>query len=135
RRPRRRGPRAWSRALAAQAVAADGAEERHPVHARAPRGLGDVAARLLQQPLDVVTLEALEELALRGAQREAVEALERGRHGAGGRGRGGLSRRLAGLSRLPGEGRGHPQDEELLEVVAQLAHVAGPGVARERLAQ
>ena len=64
-----------SGALALETIAADRAKERDAIDAGPARCFGHVAAGLLEELRDVVTLEALEQLGLRHAERELLQPL------------------------------------------------------------
>src|SRR5579859_2313268 len=130
-----------SGALTLEAIATDGPEERHAVDARAPRRLGDVAVGRLQELRHVVALELLEQLGLGDAEGQLLQGRERLE--AAGRGRRASPREVGietGGPRLRwvavgAERRRHAHDDELFEVIAKLAHVAGPAVSAQRFEQ
>src|SRR6516162_4399200 len=85
----RAGAERASGALTFETIAANRAEQRDAIDAGSSRGLGHVAARLLEELRDVLPLEAFEQLGLRHAKGELLQALIRG----------------LGLQRGPGLGR------------------------------
>jgi len=97
-------------ALALETIAANRTKERDPIDAGPARRFGHVAARLLEELRDVLTLEAFEQLGFRHAKWELLQPLVRslalqGKSDPGGVGFAAQSRR-------------HAEDHQLLEIVA-----------------
>src|SRR5258708_5269140 len=116
-----------SSVLAFETIAANRAKERDAIDSGSTSCFSDVAARSLEKLRDVLALEAFEQLGLCHSKGKLLQpvvgglALQRGRD-------------LGGVA-LAAQRRCHAKNHHLLEIVAQLAHVARPGVARERFEQ